>query len=199
MRHDLFILVAIVGLTLAVVVPQAVRHGFKAGLLAFLGVLGLLATGVLALLLLQWLTDQAGRPESGWRGATVQGLGHLSRFLLVGVLGVLLAAALVAGHGLTVAAEDLAILGGGTLAGSAGCLLHHRLGPARFWPACRRLAYALLGSLAGGLLGLLAPGTWGVPAGILIPLGLFAALAAAGKIVPPCPGPISISSPPDSQ
>jgi len=70
---------------------------------------------------------------------------------------------------------------------------------ANFWPACRRLAYALLGSLAGGILGLLAPGTWGVAVGILVPLGIFAALAAAGKIVPPCPGPISISSPPDSQ
>jgi hypothetical protein len=53
---------------------------------------------------------------------------------------------------------------------------------------------ALLGSLAGGILGILLPEPWGVDAGIILPLLLFLGLAVTGRLgeprrPKPAPGP----------
>jgi hypothetical protein len=61
--------------------------------------------------------------------------------------------------------------------GTWGLLLYRQLGRTRFWRGFGRLGIALLGSLAGGILGILGPEPWAVDTGILAPLALFALLA----------------------
>ena len=187
-RHDFFILAAIVCITLAVAVPQALRHGPKGALLALLGVAGVLVMGAGVLFAITWLTEQRGRTDLGGRDTAFRWVGHLLRFILFGLLASVLGAALMAGHGLSPATENLVALVSGILGGVGGGLLYHRLGPARLWPAFGRFCLALLGSFVGGILGILGPGNWGVALGILIPLLIFAILAAAGRIVPPPEG-----------
>ena len=184
-RHDLYLLAAVVGLALAVVVPQARRHGLAGALLALLAVAGVLAATVGLLLAITWLIQRLGQPGPGWRGGLARWVGHLLRFTLFGSLASVLAAGLCAWHGLTPAGADLVALAAALLGGTAGCLTRHHLGPNRFWPAFRRLCLALVGSFLGGILGILGPGNWGVGIGILVPLLIFALLAASGKIVPP--------------
>lgn len=183
-RHDLMILLAVICLTLVVVVPQASKHGLRGALLALLGVAGVLAAGVGLLISAIWLFEQASHPGSGWRGSAFRGLGHLSRFSLFGLVAAILGTALLAGHDVGVVAGNWVSLTCGLLGGAGGCHLHGRLGPARFWIAFRRFGLALLGSFIGGILGILGPENWGVGLGILIPLLVFAVLAATGHIVP---------------
>lgn len=183
-RHDLYILAAAVLLLVAVVIPQALRYGFQGALLATLGALGGLVLLAGLLLLATWVIEQAGNPGPGWWGLAFRGAGHGGRFALFGVMAAVLGISLVHGHGLSAAGEDLASLASGALGGAVGCWLRHHLGPARFWPAFGRFCLALLASFIGGILGILGPGTWWVDLGILIPLLMFAILAATGRIVP---------------
>ena len=187
-RHDLFILAAVVFLALAVVIPQALKHGLKGALIALLGVAAVLAAVVGVLFAITWLIEQVGRPGTGGRGALFRWVGHLLRFILFGFLASLIGAALVVWHGLSPAMQDLVSLAFALFGGGVGSLLYHRLGPARFWPAFGLFCLALLGSFLGGILGILGPGNWGVDIGILVPLLIFAILAASGRIVPPREG-----------
>jgi len=184
-RYDWMLLLALVGVTLAIVLPQFLRHGWRRGLVSLLVVGLLVAAGVALLMFFVWLLGNVGREGRGWRDRALQGLGHLLRFFLFGLMAAILGVALVGGHHLGVAVEDIVSLGVGLLGGPGGCLLHRRLGPPRFWVAFRRLCLALLGSLLGGILGILGPEPWSVPMGILMPLLLFGVLAAFGRIVPP--------------
>lgn len=121
-----------------------------------------------------------------WEGAR-RWLGAGLRWAGFGLLGAVLAATLVHGHGLSTAWEDRVALLAGILGAAAGARWHRRLGPERFWPAFGRFGFALLGSLVLGILGILGPGEWGVALGVLAPLLVFAVLAARGRIVPPGP------------
>jgi hypothetical protein len=179
----LFIGAALLLLTLAVVVPQAQKHGFKGALVALLFVAAVVAAVVLAL------------PTAGRTGVLVRLVGHGLRFLLFGFITSLVAAALVIWHGLGVHLEDALSLGAGALGGAGGCLLYHRLGAERFWIFFGRLCLALVGSLFGGFFGILVPGNWGVDLGVLVPLLVFLILMATGRIIPPRG--ISVSSPPN--
>ncbi len=187
-RYDLFIAVAMLCLALAVIIPQSQKHGLKGALLALLLMGGLLAAVVGVLVAFGWLIELAGSPVSGWRGKAIRGAGHALRFGLFGLIASALGAGLCVFHGLARATEDFIILGAGLLGGGSACLLHHFLGPARFWPAFRRFCLALLGSFLGGILGILGPGNWGVTIGILVPLLLFTLLAALGRMAPPPAG-----------
>lgn len=186
-RHDLYILVAAILLAAAVVIPQALRHGFKGALLATLGVLGILALLAGLLFLVTWVIEQVASTGPGWRGFAFRGVGHGARFALFGTMAAVIGASLVHGHGLSGAGEDATSLASGALGGAAGCWLRHHLGPARFWPAFGLFCLALLAALIGGILGILGPGARGVDLGILIPLLIFAILAAAGRVVPRTP------------
>jgi hypothetical protein len=175
-RPDLYILAAILGLALAVVVPQAVKHGLKGALVALGGLVLVVAACLGALFLATWLLEG--------RGLFQRGAGHLARFLLFGLMASAVGSALVVWHGLSPAVENGVALASGLLGGGSGCLLHHHLGPSRFWSFFGRLCLALLGSLVGGLLGILLLGSWGVTLGVLVPLLLFALLTVAGRTVP---------------
>lgn len=144
-----------------------------------------LAGIVAALVAIFWLIERMAEPVQGGQGPVFRWLGHLLRFLLFGLISSVLGTALVHGHGLSLFEENLVALVAGAAGGMVGCLLHLRLGHARFWPAFGRFCLALVGSLFGGMFGILGPGNWGVDIGILAPLLLFAILAAAGRIVPP--------------
>ena len=187
-RHDCFILVAVILVAMAVVIPQAQKHGLKGALMALLVVVIALAGIMAALFAISWLIERMAEPVSGGQGAFFRGLGHLLRFLLFGLISSLLGTALAFGHGLSLIGENLVALGAGAAGGMGGCLLHQRLGPTRFWPSFGRFCLALVGSLFGGMFGILGPGNWGVSIGILLPLLIFAILAAIGRIVPPKEG-----------
>lgn len=186
-RYDYTILAAILCLVLAVVVPQAHKHGLKGALVALAGVGGVLAGGLGLLIGGSWLLDRKERP--GWGDWVRRGFGHVFGFCLFGLLASAVAAALVGQHGLSPAAENRVALCAGILGGLSGERVRHRLGPERFWPAFGLLGFALLGSLLGGILGILGPGNWGVDIGVLTPLLIFAALSAAGRIGRPAPTP----------
>ena len=187
-RHDLFIAAAVLCLALAVVIPQAQKHGLKGALLALLLVAGGLAAVVGVFVAIGWLIELATSPASGWRARILRWAGDGLRFALFGLIASALGAGLCVFHGLARTTEDLIGLGAAGLGGVVGCLIHHRLGPVRFWPAFRRFCLALLGSFLGGMLGILGPGNWGVTIGILVPLLIFGILAAVGRIVPPPEG-----------
>jgi len=184
-NHNAMILVALVGLILAVVLPQMLRHGWRRALLAFLGLSLVIAVGVGVLVGFLWLLENVGREGKGWRDRALRGLGHVLRFLLFGFIAAILGVALVGGHHFGVGVENAVSALCGLLGGGAGCLWHHRLGASRFWVAFRRFGLALLGSFIGGILGILGPEPWGIPLGILLPLLAFAILAILGRIVPP--------------
>lgn len=187
-RHDCFILVAIILVAMAVVIPQAQKHGFKGALVALLMV-GVFLAGIMAVLYaISWLIERMAEPVQGGQGIVFRWLGHLLRFLLFGLISSVLGTALAHGHGLSLVGENLVALVSGTFGGVVGCLLHHRLGPIRFWPSFGRFCLALVGSLFGGMLGILGPENWGVGIGILIPLLVFAILVVAGRIIPPKEG-----------
>lgn len=175
-QFEWYLLAAVLLVALAVVVPEARRHGPQGALVALGWVAGVLIAALGLLLGATWLLGRDGPRR--WLGALFRGLG-------AGFLAALLGTALVHGHGLTAAGEDRVGLGAGILGAVAGALLHRRLGPARFRTAFRRFCLALLGSLLFGILGILGPGDWGVDLGILAPLLVFALLAACGRIVPP--------------
>lgn len=194
-RYELYLGASLLVVILAVVVPQAVKHGFKGALFALLGLAGVVAGAVLVLLALNWLVEALQGPKAGWAGMLARLVGFALRFLLFGLITALVAEALILWHGLGVHLEDAVALGAGALGGAGGCLLHHRLGAGRFWLVFGRLCLALVASLFGGLLGILIPGNWGVDLGVLAPLLVFGVLVAAGRIVPPRG--ISVSSPPN--
>jgi hypothetical protein len=171
-------------MALAVLIPEVHNHGWKAGLVALLGIVLALAAIIGILVGVSWLVELAGR-EGSAAGAAARWVGPILRFALCACLGAGLATALVAQHGLPVRAENAVSLAGAALGGAAGAWLHLRLGPGRYWTAFGRLALALAGSLLFGLFGILGPGNWGVDLGIAVPLLVFAILAACGRIVPP--------------
>jgi len=179
-RYDYYILAAILGLALAVVLPQAHRHGLKGALLAIAGVGGVLAGGLGLLIGGSWLLGRKERPGRG--GWVRRGFGHLPGFCLFGLLASAVAAALLAQHGLSPATGNGVCLCAGILGGLSGERVRHRLGPDRFRPAFGSFVLALLGSLLGGILGILGPGNWGVDIGVLTPLLVFAILSATGRI-----------------
>jgi hypothetical protein len=187
-RHDLFILAAIICMTLVVVIPQAVKHGLPGAMRALFAVAGALVVLVSLWFLATWLIEQSGQAEAGWKGAVASALGHLLRFALFGVIASALAAGLCLWHGLSPTVETIVAMTAAVVGGLAGCGARHRLGAARFWPSFRRFCLALLGSFLGGMLGILGPGNWGVTIGILVPLLIFAILAVTGRIVPPRAG-----------
>ncbi|MDP2875714.1 MAG: hypothetical protein Q8O00_05975 [Holophaga sp.] len=182
------ILVALAGLILAVVLPQFLRHGWRRGLLALLGLCLMITAGVGVLMGFLWLMENLGREGEGWRDKALRGLGHLLRFLFFGFIAAILGVALVGGFHLGVGVENAVSALCGLLGGGLGCWLHQRLGAFRFWVAFRRFCLALLGSLMGGILGILGPEPWGISFGILVPLLVFVVLAAMGRIVPPRDG-----------
>jgi hypothetical protein len=186
-RFEFYLLAAFLGLTLAVVVPEARTHGLRGALLVLAGSAGVLGAGFALLAGATWMLEETGRPDTAGSAARAW-VGGLLRFGLCGCIAALVCGSLVAWHGLSLAAENGVTLGAGAVGGAAGVLLHLRLGPERYWTAFGRLAIALLASLLFGLLGILGPGNWGVDLGILAPLGVFVLLAAAGRIVPPPAG-----------
>jgi MFS family permease len=191
---DLFILAAVLGVILAVVLPQAFKHGWRGALLAFFLMVGVLLAILGLILGAAWLLSKFKWSESGWQGHLSRWGGHLLRLLVFGIMTSILGSCLMLWHGLSLTAENGVAVGSGILGGVCGDLLHHRLGPARFWPAFGLFCLALLGSLFGGMLGILGPGNWGVDLGILLPILVFAILAARGRIVPPPGG----ASPPNA-
>lgn len=183
-RFELYLTAAALLIALAVLVPEVRNHGWKAGLVALLGIILTLAAIIGVLVGISWLVELAGR-EGSAAGAAARWLGHVLRFALCACLGAGLATALAAQHGLPVRAQNVVSLAGAALGGAAGAWLRVRLGPGRYWIAFGRLALALAGSLLFGLFGILVPGNWGVDLGIMVPLLVFAILAACGRIVPP--------------
>ena len=184
-RFDLYILLALILLSLAIIVPQYLKHGPKGAFIAFLGVAGTVIGGIAVLLFVAWLAENIGRKGTGKVDLVLRGAGHLLRFLLFGLIASIIATGLVAGHDLKADGENLVSLCAAGAGGAAGSLLFHHLGSARFWPAFGWFCLALLGSLFGGILGLLGPGSWWTDAGILVPLLIFTVLAAMGRIAPP--------------
>jgi len=168
-RFEWYLLLSLVLIGLALAVPRLVRGEGRGALAGLLGEAGVVI-GLLALLLIAtWLGGSRMAPF----------LGGLGRLLLTGGIGLVLGTALAAGHGSR--SETLAGGAGALLLGGLGLFLHRRLGADRFWSGFRWFALALLGSLAGGLLGILGPEPWSVPAGILAPLALFLLLACFSR------------------
>lgn len=180
-RHDFLLLAALLLMALVIAVPRLLR-GEVRGALAGLLVLALVVLAGLALLLVAgWLSGAADRPAEGWSARAARAVGHLLRFALFGFIAALVAAALAANHGAGPRGQDGAALLAGVLGGLAGLGLHLRLGAARFWPAFRRFALALLGSFVLGVLALLGPAPWSVDAGVLLPLLAFLVLALRAR------------------
>lgn len=185
MRYDLYLLVALVLLALAILIPQYLKHGLRGAFVAFLAVAGTIAAGIAVLFLITWLADNIGREGSGKADFALRGAGHLLRFLLFGLIASLVAMGLTAGHGLQADGENLVFLCSAGAGGVTGCLLFHHLGPARFWPAFGVFCLTLLGSLLGGILGLLGTSAWWTDVGVLLPILVYMVLAWMGHIVPP--------------
>lgn len=196
-RHELFLLTALVFLALAVVVPRLLHGQWKGAMLGLLILGGTVLAGIVLLLAVDWLQQPSDRPVQGWTERLARAIGHLLRFALFGSIGAILASALAANHHVGAHGENLAATVTGVLAGLLGTALYLHLGKTRFWPAFRRFALASLGAFFGGILGILGPDPWGVDAGILLPLAVFLALALLGRIAPAPRGeaPDSRSSP----
>lgn len=183
-RHEFMILAALILIVLAVALPRLLKEGWKSALLSLLPVAGILV-GVIALLVfVVWLQTNLDREGEGWRDKAFRGTGHLLRFLLFAFVGLVVATAVVAQHRLGPALEAVIPLTIAAACGAAGLHLHHRLGKTRFWPAFGKFGLALLGSLFGGILGILGPEPWAVDAGILLPILVFVILASLGRITP---------------
>jgi len=173
-RYELYLLLALVLVAAAVVVPHLVRDEVL-GSLAALGILlGVVAAGVGVLYLVAWLAGAVA--EAGWSDRIARGLGHLLRFALGAVIGMFVVTALVANHQKGPRAENLGALVGGLLGGAAGTLLYLKLGKERYWRGFAWFALALLGSLAGGILGILLPEPWDIDLGVMAQLALFVVL-----------------------
>jgi hypothetical protein len=191
-RHDLYLAAALLLVALALAVPRLLRGDWLGALGALLSLAGLVLALLGLLVAGQWLQDRADRP--GWGRGLALALGSLLPFGLWGLIGAGLASALAANHRLGKDGANLAAGLAGGLTGLLGLVLYHRLGKARFWPLSRRFALALLGSFLGGILGILGPEPWSIDAGLLVPLGLFLALALSGRLrssppaEPPEPG-----------
>jgi hypothetical protein len=183
-RHDLFIVVALVLLALAVVVPRLLHGQWKSAMLGLLILAGAVLAGIVLLLAVDWLQPPSDRPVQGWTERLARAIGHLLRFTLFGAIGAIFASALAANHHAGAHGENLAATVTGVLAGLFGTALYLRLGKPRFWPAFGWFALASLGAFLGGIVGILGPDPWGVDAGILLPMALFLALALLGRIAP---------------
>jgi vacuolar-type H+-ATPase subunit I/STV1 len=186
-RHDLFLLVALVLLALAIAVPRLLQGQWKGALLGLLVLAGVVLGGLGLLLAMDWLQQASDRPARGWSDRLARALGHLLRFVLFGLIGAVAASALAVNHGLGAHGQDLAAAGTGLAAGLLGTALYLHLGEARFWPAFRWFGLALLGSFLAGILALLGPEPWSVDAGILIPLLVFLVFALRGRVAPAPP------------
>lgn len=186
-RHDLFILVALVLLALAIVVPRLLKGQWRGALLGLLILAGAVLGGLVLLLAVDWLQRASEGPTLGWSDRAARAMGHLLRFVLFGFIGAVIASALAENHSLGAHGENLAALGVGAAAGTLGTALYLHFGKARFWPVFGGFALALLGSFIGGILGILGPEPWSVDAGILLPLLLFLVLAFRhrGTVPPP--------------
>ena len=173
-RFEWYLLLSLVLIALALVLPRLVRGDGRGALWALLGEAGVVA-GLLGGVLLATRLGQS-------RVAPL--LGMAGRLFLTGGIGLILGTALAASAragGRGARAEALAGWGGALLLGGLGLYLHRRLGADRFWSGFRWFCLALLGSLAGGILGILGPEPWSVPAGILAPLALFALMAGFSR------------------
>ena len=184
-RYELYILVAFLLVALAVTVPKLLQGDWKGAALSGLFLMGVALTVGGCFLLLAWMQANVGRPGTGWCDKAWRGLGHGLRFILLGSLGLIVATAILARHRLGPVSENAILLFFAAACGTTGAILYRRLGKTRFWQAFAKLFLALLGSLFGGLLGMLGPEPWAVDAGILVPILLFIVLAAMGRIVPP--------------
>lgn len=183
-RHEFYLLLALVLLALALAVPRLIRGDGLGALISLLALVGLVLAALGLLLGITWLSQGMDRPGTGWRDRAFQTAGLLVRFLFFGFIGLVIATALVVQHGPGPRAGTLIPLGMGALSGSCGLYLYHRLGKSRFWAGFMWFGLALLGSFIGGILGILGPEPWSVDAGILIPLVLFLMLALSGRIGP---------------
>ena len=183
-RHDLYILIAVVLIALAIILPRFVQHGLRAGLIASLYVAGAVAGGIGILFLATWLLENTGREGSGWGDRALRGFGGLLRFLLFGLTVTIIVTALVSGHALAVDNINLVSLVAAGFGGLCGSLLYRHLGPTRFWPPFRQFCLTLLGSFVGGVIGMIG-GVWWTDIGILAPILIFMALIITGRIVPP--------------
>ncbi len=189
-RHDCFILAALILVALALVLPRLAHGDWKGALVSLLLLVGAVGAVVGCLLFIGWMAQLLEEPGTGWRGRAVGLLGHLLRFLLCGLIGAVLASGLAANHRLGAQGQNVAGALGGLLAGALGVALYRRLGGARFWPSFGKFAFALLGSFFGAIFGLLGPEPWSVDLGVGVPLILFAILALMGWVVPkPADGP----------
>lgn len=189
-RHDLYLLVAVLLVALALVVPRLARGEWKGALLALLALAAVILGGIGLLVGAQWIGDGAEDGRSTWRAFLARGFGDLARFGLSGLAGAVIASGLAANHHLGARGEDWAAALAGGLAGLAGLVLGRWMGAPRFWRLFGWFALALLGAFLGGILGLLGPEPWGVDVGVLAPLVAFAALAVSGKFrsqLPPPP------------
>jgi hypothetical protein len=183
-RHDLYLAFAFILLAVALVVPRLVRGDGLGALIALLVLVGVVVAGIGMLLALSWLGLQMDRPGAGWRDRTFQWAGHLARCLMFGFIGLLVATAIAAQHGLGSKAEAWISLSSGAISGVSGLWLYQRLGKTRFWSGFKWFGLALLGSFIGGIVGILGPEPWSIDAGIVIPLGVFLLLALTGRVGP---------------
>jgi len=181
-RHDLFILAALLLLALAIAVPRLIYGQWKGALFGLLILAGAVMAGIGLLLAMDWLQQATSHPARGRVDRAARAMGHLLRFVLFGFIGASIASALAANHRVGARGENLAATVAGVAAGLLGTALYLHLGKARFWPGFGVFALALLGSFLGGILGILGPDPWGVDAGILLPLILFLILALMGRI-----------------
>lgn len=186
-RHDLQIVLAIIGISLAVGIPQYLKHGIVGALGSVLLTAGIIVGGVALLILVVWLFLNAGREGTGWRDLIFRGAGHLVRFLAFAFFGFLfgMPAIFLFGSRLGARLKDLVALTLIVLAGLVGSFLYHRLGGERLWPAIGKFCLALVCSLFGGMAGMSSPDDWVSEVAALVPIAIFFVLAAMGKIVPP--------------
>ncbi|WP_243319760.1 hypothetical protein [Geothrix sp. SG200] len=194
MRHDLYLLVAVLLVALALVVPRLALGEWKGAFLALLVLAAVVLGGIGLLVGAQWIGDGSGEGRGTWRSALAKGIGDLARFGLSGLAGAVIASGLAANHHLGARGEDWAAGLAGGLAGLTGVVLGRWMGGPRFWRLFGWFSLALLGAFVGGILGLLGPEPWGVDVGVLAPLAAFAALAASGRFrsrVSPQPPPPS--------
>ena len=180
MRHELYLLLALLLVALTLVVPRLLRGDWLGALVSLLYLAGFVLATLGILMAGQWLHEQSD--GAGWGCKLSMAVGALLRFGLFGLIGAAIASGLAANHHLGAHGEDWAGGVAGGLTGFLGSVLYHRLGKARFWPMFGWFALSLLGSFVGAILGILGPEPWSVDAGIFIPLVLFLLLAISGRI-----------------
>lgn len=187
-RHDWAILAAVALLLLAAGVPLLLQRRWEMAAWALLKVLLGLAAALAMLVAMSWMAA-ADPGSSRLRRAA----GMLLVLLAGAAVGAVVGTALAAGAGYAALGQDRGMFLGAGFGGMAALVSRRALGEPRHWMAFRRLLLAMLGSLFLSLLALMLPWAWGVDAAILLPLAVFAILAAAGRLLPP-PGPLSGAS-----